>query len=45
MLRTIHGTNFYHIKFWVVLTSNDKMDQCRPQLKFIILMVRLNKRG
>jgi hypothetical protein len=41
MLRKIHGTNFFHIKFWVVLTLNVKIKQCCPQLRFFILMVRL----
>jgi hypothetical protein len=36
-----HGTNFFHIKSWVLLTSNVKKDQCCPQLRFSILMVRL----
>jgi hypothetical protein len=29
------------LSLWVVLTSNVKMDQCCPQLRFFILMVRL----
>jgi hypothetical protein len=29
MLRKIHGTNFFHIKF-LDLTSNIKIDQCCP---------------
>jgi hypothetical protein len=41
MLWKIHGTNFFHIKFLGRLTSNVKMDQCCPQLRFFILMVRL----
>jgi hypothetical protein len=41
MLRKIYGTNFFHIKFWVVVASNVKMNQCCPQLRFFILMVRL----
>jgi hypothetical protein len=41
MLRKIHGTNFFHIKFWLVLTSNVKLNQCCPKLRFFILMVRL----
>jgi hypothetical protein len=41
MLRKIHGINFFHIKFWVALTLNTKMDQRCPQLRFFISMVRL----
>jgi hypothetical protein len=33
--------NSFIYNFWVVLTSNVKMDQCCPQLRFFILMVRL----
>jgi hypothetical protein len=40
MLRKIYGTNFFHIKFQVAVASNVKMDQCCPQLRFFILMVR-----
>jgi hypothetical protein len=42
MLRKIHGTNFFHIKFFVALTSNVKMDQYCPQLRFFIEMIRFN---
>jgi hypothetical protein len=41
MLQKICRTNFFHIKFWVVVASNVKMDQCCSQLRFFILMVRL----
>jgi hypothetical protein len=41
MLRKIYGTNFFHLKFGVVVTSNVKMDQCCPQLRIFILMFRL----
>jgi hypothetical protein len=40
-LQKLYGTNFVPIKFWVLLTLNVKMDQCCPQLRFFILMVRL----
>jgi hypothetical protein len=40
-LRKIYGTNFFHLKFGVVVASNVKIDQCCPQLRFLILMVRL----
>jgi hypothetical protein len=41
MLRKTYRTNFFHIKFGVEVASNVKMDQCCPQLRFFILMVRL----
>jgi hypothetical protein len=41
MLWKIHGTNSIIENSRVVLTSNVKMDQCCPQLRFFILMVRL----
>jgi hypothetical protein len=41
MLLKIHGTNSFIENSCVVLTSNVKTDQCCPQLRIFILMVRL----